>query len=72
MTWYGQYLLIQGAGGTGGRESLSYPERGESGAMAIRVYRPRPGAMYQLHVGVGGTSRGPDGDAGAAMIIEIR
>lgn len=43
MTWYGQYLLIQGAGGAGGRESLSYPERGESGAMAIRVYRPRPG-----------------------------
>ena len=55
----------------GGRESLSYPERGENGALAIRVYRPVPGALYRVHVGVGGSSRGPDGDAGAAMIIEI-
>lgn len=68
---YGQYLVIQGAGGMGGRESLSYPERGENGALAIRVYRPVPGALYRVHVGVGGSSRGPDGDAGAAMIIEI-
>ena len=68
---YGQYLIIQGAGGAGGRESLGYPERGENGALAIRVYRPRPSVAYSLHVGVGGTSRGPDGDAGAAMIIEI-
>ena len=67
----GQYLVIQGGGGAGGRESLGYPERGENGALAIRVYRPTPGAMYQLHVGVGGRSNGPDGDAGAAMIIEI-
>ena len=68
---YGQYLVIQGAGGMGGRESLTYPERGENGALAIRVYRPIPGAQYRVHVGVGGRSNGPDGDAGAAMIIEI-
>ena len=68
---YGQYLVIQGAGGMGGRESLRYPERGENGALAIRVYRPQPGALYRVHVGVGGRSAGPDSDAGAAMIIEI-
>ena len=68
---YGQYLVIQGAGGMGGRESIHFPERGENGALAIRVYRPTPGALYRVHVGVGGSSPGPDGDAGAAMIIEI-
>ena len=68
---YGTYLVVQGAGGAGGRASLSHPERGEDGATAIRCYRPRPGALYRMDVGRGGASAGPNGDHGAAMIIEL-